>query len=152
LVFEKNANFFAEKWQKSEIVVITTSTPGHTTLTGPYVELLLHLLDVTTHEPLLVLSLVRRRQLFAKLKGQENLRDQRRGRFLKTWFYGNSSNAHLSNAEISNEDISKTEKTLKSQTPQSQNFTISNARMPECGRMPNAKNCNFIVPTCPDLT
>jgi hypothetical protein len=24
--------------------------------------------------------------------------------------------------------------------------------MPECGRMPNAKNCNFIVPTCPDLT
>jgi hypothetical protein len=146
LVFEKNANFFAEKWQKSEIVVITTSTPGHTTLTGPYVELLLHLLDVTTHEPLLVLSLVRRRQLFAKLKGQENLRDQRRGRFLKTWFYGNSSNAHLSNAEISNEDISKTEKTLKSQTPQSQNFTISNARMRQNAKCQNLQFYSTYLP------
>jgi hypothetical protein len=29
LVFEKNANFFAEKWQKSQKIVIITSTPGH---------------------------------------------------------------------------------------------------------------------------
>jgi hypothetical protein len=28
LVFEKNANFFAENWQKSQKVVIITSTPG----------------------------------------------------------------------------------------------------------------------------
>jgi hypothetical protein len=28
LVFEKNANFFAEKWQKSQKIVIITSTPG----------------------------------------------------------------------------------------------------------------------------
>jgi hypothetical protein len=29
LVFEKNANFFAENWQKSQKTVIITSTPGH---------------------------------------------------------------------------------------------------------------------------
>jgi hypothetical protein len=29
LVFEKNANFFAENWQKSQKIVIITSTPGH---------------------------------------------------------------------------------------------------------------------------
>jgi hypothetical protein len=29
LVFEKNANFFAENWQKSPKIVIITSTPGH---------------------------------------------------------------------------------------------------------------------------
>jgi hypothetical protein len=28
LVFEKNANFFAEKWQKSQKIVIITSTTG----------------------------------------------------------------------------------------------------------------------------
>jgi hypothetical protein len=28
LVFEKNANFFAENWQKSLKIVIITSTPG----------------------------------------------------------------------------------------------------------------------------
>jgi hypothetical protein len=28
LVFEKNASFFAEKWQKSLKIVILTSTPG----------------------------------------------------------------------------------------------------------------------------
>jgi hypothetical protein len=28
LVFEKNANFFAENWQKSQKKVIITSTPG----------------------------------------------------------------------------------------------------------------------------
>jgi hypothetical protein len=28
LVFEKNANFFAEIWQKSQKIVIITSTPG----------------------------------------------------------------------------------------------------------------------------
>jgi hypothetical protein len=28
LVFEKNANFFAEDWQKSQKIVIITSTPG----------------------------------------------------------------------------------------------------------------------------
>jgi hypothetical protein len=28
LVFEKNAIFFAEKWQKSQKIVIITSTPG----------------------------------------------------------------------------------------------------------------------------
>jgi hypothetical protein len=28
LAFEKNANFFAENWQKSQIIVIITSTPG----------------------------------------------------------------------------------------------------------------------------
>jgi hypothetical protein len=27
LVFEKNANFFAENWQKSQKIVIITSTP-----------------------------------------------------------------------------------------------------------------------------
>jgi hypothetical protein len=27
LVFEKNANFFAENWQKSQKIVILTSTP-----------------------------------------------------------------------------------------------------------------------------
>jgi hypothetical protein len=27
--FEKNANFFAENWQKSQKIVIITSTPGH---------------------------------------------------------------------------------------------------------------------------
>jgi hypothetical protein len=27
LVFEKNANFFAENWRKSQKIVITTSTP-----------------------------------------------------------------------------------------------------------------------------
>jgi hypothetical protein len=30
LVFEKNANFFAENRQKSQKIVIITSTPGHT--------------------------------------------------------------------------------------------------------------------------
>jgi hypothetical protein len=29
LVFEKSANFFAENWQKSQKIVIITSTPGH---------------------------------------------------------------------------------------------------------------------------
>jgi hypothetical protein len=29
LVFEKNANFFAENWQKSQKIVIITSTAGH---------------------------------------------------------------------------------------------------------------------------
>jgi hypothetical protein len=29
LVFEKNANFFAENWQKSQKIVIITTTPGH---------------------------------------------------------------------------------------------------------------------------
>jgi hypothetical protein len=29
LVFEKNANFFAENWQKSQKIVMITSTPGH---------------------------------------------------------------------------------------------------------------------------
>jgi hypothetical protein len=28
LVFEKNANFFAENWPKSQKIVIITSTPG----------------------------------------------------------------------------------------------------------------------------
>jgi hypothetical protein len=28
LVFEKNANFFVENWQKSQKIVIMTSTPG----------------------------------------------------------------------------------------------------------------------------
>jgi hypothetical protein len=28
LVFEKNANFFAENWQKSQKIMIITSTPG----------------------------------------------------------------------------------------------------------------------------
>jgi hypothetical protein len=28
LVFEKNANFFAENWQKSQQIVIITPTPG----------------------------------------------------------------------------------------------------------------------------
>jgi hypothetical protein len=28
LVFEKNVNFFAENWQKSQKIVIITSTPG----------------------------------------------------------------------------------------------------------------------------
>jgi hypothetical protein len=28
LVFEKNANFFAENWQKSQKILIITSTPG----------------------------------------------------------------------------------------------------------------------------
>jgi hypothetical protein len=28
LVFDKNANFFAENWQKSQKIVIITSTPG----------------------------------------------------------------------------------------------------------------------------
>jgi hypothetical protein len=28
LVFEKNANFFAENWQKMQKIVIKTSTPG----------------------------------------------------------------------------------------------------------------------------
>jgi hypothetical protein len=30
LVFKKNANFFAENWEKSQKIVIITSTPGHT--------------------------------------------------------------------------------------------------------------------------
>jgi hypothetical protein len=29
LVFEKNANSFAENWQKSQKIVTITSTPGH---------------------------------------------------------------------------------------------------------------------------
>jgi hypothetical protein len=29
LVFEKNAKFFDENWQKSQKIVIITSTPGH---------------------------------------------------------------------------------------------------------------------------
>jgi hypothetical protein len=28
LVFKKNANFFAENWEKSQKIVIITSTPG----------------------------------------------------------------------------------------------------------------------------
>jgi hypothetical protein len=28
LVFEKNANFFAENWEKSQKIVVITSTPG----------------------------------------------------------------------------------------------------------------------------
>jgi hypothetical protein len=31
LVFEKNANFFAENWEKMQKIVIITSTPGVTT-------------------------------------------------------------------------------------------------------------------------
>jgi hypothetical protein len=31
LLVEKNANFFAENWQKSQKIVIITSTPGRTT-------------------------------------------------------------------------------------------------------------------------
>jgi hypothetical protein len=31
LDFEKNANFFAENWQKSQKIVIITSTPGLST-------------------------------------------------------------------------------------------------------------------------
>jgi hypothetical protein len=31
LVFEKNTNFFAENWRKSQKIVIITSTPGHLT-------------------------------------------------------------------------------------------------------------------------
>jgi hypothetical protein len=31
LVHEKNANFFAENWQKSQKIVIITSTPGRGT-------------------------------------------------------------------------------------------------------------------------
>jgi hypothetical protein len=30
LFFEKNANFFAENWQKSQKIMIITSTPGNT--------------------------------------------------------------------------------------------------------------------------
>jgi hypothetical protein len=29
LVFEKNANFFAENWQNRQKIAIITSTPGH---------------------------------------------------------------------------------------------------------------------------
>jgi hypothetical protein len=29
LVFEKNGNFFAKNWQKSQKIVIITSVPGH---------------------------------------------------------------------------------------------------------------------------
>jgi hypothetical protein len=29
LAFEKNANFFAENWRKSQKIVIITSTPGY---------------------------------------------------------------------------------------------------------------------------
>jgi hypothetical protein len=29
LFFEKTANFFTENWQKSQKIVIITSTPGH---------------------------------------------------------------------------------------------------------------------------
>jgi hypothetical protein len=29
LIFEKNANFFAENWRKSQNIVIISSTPGH---------------------------------------------------------------------------------------------------------------------------
>jgi hypothetical protein len=32
LVFEKNANFFAENWEKSQKIVIITSTPGRNLL------------------------------------------------------------------------------------------------------------------------
>jgi hypothetical protein len=32
LVFEKNANFFAKNWEKSQKIVIITSTPGNSTL------------------------------------------------------------------------------------------------------------------------
>jgi hypothetical protein len=36
LVFEKNANFFfAENWQKSQKIVIITSTPGRHVICGP---------------------------------------------------------------------------------------------------------------------
>jgi hypothetical protein len=31
LVFEKNVNFFAENWQKSQKIVIIPSTPGRVT-------------------------------------------------------------------------------------------------------------------------
>jgi hypothetical protein len=37
LVFEKNANFFAEKWHKSQKIVIITSTPGHPYLDDDFV-------------------------------------------------------------------------------------------------------------------
>jgi hypothetical protein len=36
LVFEKNAIFFAEDWQKSQKIVIITSTPGDTKLYSPF--------------------------------------------------------------------------------------------------------------------
>jgi hypothetical protein len=36
LVFEKSGNFFANKWQKSEKIVIITSTPGQATLPRNY--------------------------------------------------------------------------------------------------------------------
>jgi hypothetical protein len=42
LVFEKNANFFAENWQKSQKIVIITSTPDpqkKTRVTFPYVRM-----------------------------------------------------------------------------------------------------------------
>jgi purine nucleoside permease len=34
-VFDKNANFFSENWQKSQKIVIITSTPGHPDLACP---------------------------------------------------------------------------------------------------------------------
>jgi hypothetical protein len=36
LVYEKNAIFFAEKWQKSQKIVIITSTPGANPTTSEY--------------------------------------------------------------------------------------------------------------------
>jgi hypothetical protein len=40
LVFEKNANLFAEKWEKTQKIVIITSTPGENPLflIGKYVK------------------------------------------------------------------------------------------------------------------
>jgi hypothetical protein len=39
LVFEKNANFFAENWEKSQKIVIITSTLAITTLVNYYYNL-----------------------------------------------------------------------------------------------------------------
>jgi hypothetical protein len=36
LVFEKNANFFAENWQKSKKIIIITLTPGHPVLLSSF--------------------------------------------------------------------------------------------------------------------
>jgi hypothetical protein len=50
LVFEKNANFFAENWQKSQKIVIITSTPGHPGVRFP--SLAPFYLSITSHQKL----------------------------------------------------------------------------------------------------
>jgi hypothetical protein len=35
LVFKKNGNFFAENWEKSQKIVIITSTPVQLSVSGP---------------------------------------------------------------------------------------------------------------------